>query len=275
MDNNHGIYSIRLGSETLFLSQLSNEHIWDTGRHCNAEYELHIILRGCCIVEIEDLQLTMRENQAILIAPGKYHYPKVTGNEFERFSVSFTISDGALLRVFQKSIRSYCVFSITPDIFRICRNVSYESAAVNIHQQEMLTALLAQLFIHVERMLQLTQNADRTAQVFKEDSFVGKIDNFFEKNFSRHAGKAELARQLHLSERQLLRILQKLYGMGFQEKLINARMDHVSWLLRTTENSVAEIAGCVGYSSESTFFQAFKSHFEMTPQQYRNQFKTK
>lgn len=273
MHDSNGMCSIRLGGETLVLGQFSNQYTWGTGRHCNAEYELHILLQGSCSLEVEDRQLTLTENQAVLIAPGQYHHPKSVGKDFERFSLPFTVSKGPLLRVMQNCIPSCRVFSITPEILHICRNVSYENTAANIHQQEMLVALLTQLFIHVERLLQLPQHPNRTACTRKEASLVGQIDNFFERNFASHAGRAELARQLHLSERQLLRILQKSYGMGFQEKLINTRMDHASWLLRTTENTVTEIAGRVGYASEAAFFQVFKSRFQMTPQQYRNRIK--
>lgn len=273
MHNGNDVYSIRLGSETLVLGQFSNQYTWTTGRHCNAEYELHIILQGCCSLEVEDQQLILAQNQAVLIPPGQYHHPKSVGKDFERFSLPFTVADGSLLRVLQTGIPSCKVFSVTPEVLRICRNVAYESTAANVHRQEMLTALLTQLLIHIERLLQLPRHNDKEACARKEASAVGQIDNFFERNFAGHAGRSELARQLHLSERQLLRVLQKSYGMGFQEKLIHTRMDHASWLLRTTEYTVTEIAGRVGYASEAAFFQVFKSHFQMTPQQYRNRFK--
>jgi len=274
MENRHGTYHIQLGNETLILNQICKQETWQTGRHCNAEYELHILLRGSCQLEVETKQLTLCENQGILIAPGQYHHPKVLETDFTRFSLSFSAPAGQLLTALRKNIPVCRVFSVSPDICHICHNISYEYTAANIHKQEMLQSLLTQLFIQTERLLQLQNSSVSNISSGKEKTLVGQIDNFFEQNFANHAGKAALAKELHMSERQLLRILQKLYGMGFQEKLVYARMDYASWLLRTTKRTITDIAGTVGYSSEGAFFQAFKSHFQMTPQQYRLQFES-
>ena len=101
------------------------------------------------------------------------------------------------------------------------------------------------------------------------NGFFKKIDNFFERNFPEKNGRAVLAEQLHLSKRQLDRILNAQYGMGFQEKLIQTRMDHAALLLRTTEQTVQDIIGAVGYNSVTAFYKAFRDAFSMTPQQYR------
>lgn len=53
--------------------------------------------------------------------------------------------------------------------------------------------------------------------------------------------------------------------------MLGARMDRAAWLLRNTNHMVSYIAGAVGYSSEPTFFQVFRHHFDLTPQQYRLQ----
>lgn len=80
-----------------------------------------------------------------------------------------------------------------------------------------------------------------------------------------------LAAQLHLSRSQVGRVLKKLYGMTFREKLIRARMDQAAWLLRHTDRTVGEIAGEVGDLSESRFYQMFRSRFGMTPESYRSE----
>ena len=90
---------------------------------------------------------------------------------------------------------------------------------------------------------------------------------------AENVGAEKLAEQLHLSRRQLARVLQQTYGMGFREKLIRTRMDHASWLLRNTQLPVSHIVMKVGYASEAAFFQAFHSRFGTTPRQYRTRYK--
>ena len=96
------------------------------------------------------------------------------------------------------------------------------------------------------------------------------IDMYFERNLAQNPGAEDLARQLHISRRHLNRILQANYGMGFREKLLQARLERAKWLLRHTEESVSVIAGEVGYTYDSAFREAFCRQVGMTPQAYRS-----
>ena len=46
---------------------------WNTARHCNANYELHIILKGSCELDVASRTHLLTEGNAILIAPNEYH----------------------------------------------------------------------------------------------------------------------------------------------------------------------------------------------------------
>ena len=100
---------------------------------------------------------------------------------------------------------------------------------------------------------------------------ITDIENFFASKMASYGAMQQLADQLHLSKRQLGRLIQELYGMTFREKLLAARMDCAAWLLRTTQNSTGEIARQVGYGSEPTFYTKFKHHHGISPGQYRRE----
>lgn len=273
MNLEHGTYEIALGGQTLIVRASDklhcNKYTWKSKRHCNGEFELHMILKGACRVVVEDQFVSLKEKQAILIAPGQYHQPTTEAGEFERFSVSFSLPEGALLACVREKVPTFCLFDVDLELERICRSAFYESAAGNQFQREMMQALLTQLIICVERRLHLAQTPPDSLPTAVEDSRVDQIDTFFEQHFADHAGRATLAKLLHLSERQLVRVLRATYGMGFQEKLISTRMDHAAWLLRTTDQKIGEIAANVGYTSEAAFYQVFRKHFQMTPERYR------
>ena len=95
------------------------------------------------------------------------------------------------------------------------------------------------------------------------------MDTYFEQHFADSAGEQVLAELLHVSRRQLVRILQEHYGMSFRQKLLCTRMDYAAWLLRTTDSPVSNICDRVGYSSEAAFFKTFRQHFGSTPNRYR------
>ncbi len=273
MVNDNCTFSVKIGSNVLTVRISDKDHSyryrWNSHRHCNAEYELHIILWGSCQVEVEDVYTELKEKQAILIAPGQYHHPRTTSEEFERFTIAFSASKGDFLTTLRSQLSSFCVIDIDPVIERICRNLFYEGSAKNPDHKEMQEALLTQLMICIKRRLNIFQEQRGEKEFSSEHSRIDLIDDYFEQNFANHAGRSVLAQQLNMSERQLHRVLLDIYGMGFQQKLMNARMDHAAWLLRNTDKQVGEIAGRVGYSSEAAFFQVFRNHFHLTPQQYR------
>lgn len=76
-----------------------------------------------------------------------------------------------------------------------------------------------------------------------------------------------------LCRRQTQRILQKYYGCGFQQKRTQARMSAAAAYLDQGSCRAEEIAELTGYSSLSSFLQAFKSYYHMTVREYRQQHK--
>jgi len=274
MHNRYRTFDLSLENENVHLS-LANEmytqkRVWDARRHCHAEYELHVILKGSSTVAVEDRNYLLDEGSVILIAPGKYHYPVQTDTEFTRFSFFFAPEDGILKRNLKLNVPVCKVVSATQQICGVCNDVLYESAAGNPFRSDLQRALLMQLIIQIFRLLRLWDKKDEVSHILTGVERVAYIDDFFENNFAETAGEEMLAEQLGLSKRQLARVLQKNYGMGYRQKLICARMDRAAWLLRTTHKPISQVAEDVGYVSESAFYQVFRRHFHMTPQQYRS-----
>jgi len=274
MYNEQNVFTITLGGESVQLpmdpKQYENKHLWNTKRHTHATFELHILLGGSGSVDVEDRRLELCAGQALLIAPGQYHQTLRPQGDFSRFTALF--SAGAQLdRRLRQQCQSAAVFTPVETVDRLCNDIFQECAAGNSYKPERLQALLTLLMIDIFRSLGLSEPRHAVAQSKTDLHRIGYIDEFFEANFALNEGEALLARDMHLSKRQLARVLQKYYAMGYRQKLICARMDHAAWLLRSTALPVFQIAEKVGYSSESAFFQVFRRHFQMTPQQYRLQ----
>jgi AraC-like DNA-binding protein len=94
------------------------------------------------------------------------------------------------------------------------------------------------------------------------------IDEAFNKNYLELT-KKQLAAELHISIRQLERILSQYYFMSFREKLTQTRIEHAKVLLTTTEYSMDEISQKTGFSSTGSFSSSFKEFMNMTPSKYR------
>lgn len=252
-------------NEDLYLMKNS----WDCLRHNHSNYELHIVLCGQCTMNIGHRKRILQHHQALIVTPGQYHYPMFLSGDFERFSMSFSLSDGWLLRSAQKKIQTDIIFSVTDEIISLCREIFHESAAANPLRHEMLQILLTKLMICGIRVLRLAENVNREFLPISDSERIDMIDAFFETHLADDLGAVDLAAELHMSRRQLNRVLQHNYGMGFREKLLQARMDQAMWLLRSTDKRICDIAGEVGYNSEAAFYQVFRAKMGITPAQYR------
>lgn len=267
-------YTIELGKTEVTIHSFrendsARQYSWNSKRHCNAEYELHMILRGECSLDVEENHYQLRAGQAVVIAPGKYHRPHTELREFERFSLGFSLSEGPLLEELKRIVPQCLCFTLATDSIQYCNEMISEREYKNPFREQAQEALLTLLTISLLRNLQTASYQEPSASRQEEIERTSLIDNYFERYFAEKSGCAVLAQQLHLSTRQLDRILKDHYGMGFQEKLIHTRMDHAALLLRTTEQTVQDIIGAVGYNSVTAFYKAFRDAFSMTPQQYR------
>lgn len=241
---------------------------WSTNRHCNAEYELHIMLNGSIPVEIEGNNIILEAGEGLLIPPGRYHAPLMPNGPIEHFAVSFFISAGNLAAELDERISDYNHFIISEDLAKTCREIYRECENTGLYRNEKIKALLAGIMISILRILNL--NKEAAADFFaSEPERADIIDNFFSLHLECKQGAKQLAEQLHVSERQLNRIILQLYKMTFQQKMTQTKMERAAWLLKTTTKKIGEIAQAVGYGSDPAFYQAFKKYFKITPQEYR------
>ncbi len=241
---------------------------WSTNRHCNAEYELHILLNGNIPVEIEGNNITLEAGEGILIPPGRYHAPLIPNGPIEHFAVSFFVSDSGFASELNERISDYNHFIISEDLAKTCREIYRECENIGLYRNEKIKALLTDIMISALRILDLNKEATTDFSAIEPER-ADIIDNFFSLYLECKQGAKQLAEQLHVSERQLNRIIRQLYKMTFQQKMTQTKMERAAWLLKTTAKKVGEIAQAVGYGSEPAFYQAFKKYFKVTPQEYR------
>lgn len=265
-------FVVNLG-DTSFVLRLNSPQkgrfSWDTQRHCNADYELHMILSGNCVMSVEDQEYALSAGNAIVILPGHYHQPLSISNAFQKLSVSFFPFSGKV----KESIHdtgAFSVVSLSDAMLQLAFQIIEESAKGLPFQRDLTGAMLTQLMVYMLRKLSVPESAN--APELSNNWRIDVIDNFFSEDLT-YGTQMQLAEQLHLSRRQLSRVMQTHYGTSFREKLQSSRMNRAAWLLRTTDLTIAQVYSDVGYDSEAAFYQNFKSFFGMTPRQYRKKHK--
>lgn len=100
---------------------------------------------------------------------------------------------------------------------------------------------------------------------------VSNAAAYIRENFQRPLTLDLLARQARLSKYHFVRLFKKHLGETPYEYLTGCRINRAKFLLRSTGDSLDEIAEAVGYMSKSNFIAQFKGQTGTTPAKYRQE----
>lgn len=238
--------------------------------HRHPYYELHLILQGSIAMQTGTQQHLLDPDTFCLICPNISHAPKSSILSVRRCCIGFSVSDpgkpAAAFLLRQTQNAAACTGS-SGNLLPVLEQLLREDPHASFHT-EMTVQLLAQLMLQMLRAVKPTATVPIQAPGDLNTLRTVHIDNFLNNSFHLQGAQQKLADELGLSRRQLNRIFQQLYGVSFQEKLMEIRAEAACDLLRG-DLPIAQIAQEVGYSSSANFTAFFRSFLGITPSQYR------
>ena len=98
---------------------------------------------------------------------------------------------------------------------------------------------------------------------------IREIHDHLTEHMEQRVTIEELSHRYLINPTTLKTVFKEVYGNSLAAHMKEHRMEKAASLLRETELSVAEIAGQVGYESQSKFTAAFKEQFGQLPTAYR------
>src|SRR5207245_10397332 len=96
-----------------------------------------------------------------------------------------------------------------------------------------------------------------------------RAKDFADASYCEPLGVEELARAAGLSRAHFSREFRRTFGESPHAYLLTRRLERAAALLRTTDNSVAEICFSVGLQSVGSFTTSFTRTYGMSPTAYR------
>jgi AraC-like DNA-binding protein len=90
--------------------------------------------------------------------------------------------------------------------------------------------------------------------------------------YSEALGVDDMARAAGLSRAHFSREFRRAFGESPHQYLLTRRLERAAALLRTTDNSVAEICFSVGLQSVGSFTTSFTRTYRMSPSAFRSAF---
>lgn len=251
-------------------------------KHNHAVYEVQFILDGTGIMNINGHEIRIHPDSYLVIAPNVYHYHyadtkdpilkctflmdlKVLNSQDDFYPKE----EGIRL---QNALDSITFFSHSDatNHMKIIDSIRDELCNQQVGYYSRLQSFFNILIVEIIRDLVFKKKADYDIPCRSPgDNKSYIIEEFFAKHYRSDVTAEDLADLLHVSVRQMTRIMQEAYQMSFKQKLIETRMESAKDLLKNTELSVKDIAQQVGYISVSNFNLNFKQKNGCTPGEYR------
>ena len=147
---------------------------------------------------------------------------------------------------------------------------AHEIAGGRPGSETVLAKLSELLFIEAVRRHVATLDEGATGWLAGlRDPYVSRTLALFHGDIARPWTMDELAREVGLSRSALADRFQRLIGQPPMSYLARWRMDVAAQHLRSTNQSLAQVANAVGYEAEAAFSRAFKKTFDVAPATWR------
>jgi AraC-like DNA-binding protein len=223
-------------------------------------YILHFVIRGRC----EFSGFCAEEGQAFLISKGLRHAFTVLP-EYEHFWIGF---DGErvdeILCRFGLSGAPHQLFFVADADF--AKTLFYKALAALRREDHEASESIAKAALMA--MLPLLAKTSQPA-VRSQTDYAEQAAHLIRTNYVHPIKMAEIAREIHISEKYMYRLFWQAYKISPQKYLLKTRMDAAKNLLTQTELGIQEVAASVGYTSFPSFSRTFSAYFGQSPTAFR------
>ncbi|MBD2871050.1 response regulator [Paenibacillus arenilitoris] len=102
-------------------------------------------------------------------------------------------------------------------------------------------------------------------------SLVSQVQMYVQENLGHDLSLQSISEHVHMHPVHLSKVYKNDTGENISDYVLRLRMEQAVTLLHNRELKVYEIAEQVGYKNPAYFIRVFKNHFNVTPQEYRNE----
>jgi AraC-like DNA-binding protein len=248
-----------------YVSRARYEDDWYSIMHMHPFTELFYIVEGTGLFKIKDETIHVKKDDLIIVNAYVLH----TESSKNSMPLEYIVLgiDGISLTV--DSTNSYIIhnyYKYKQEILFYVYNILKEAQRQEENYQLVCENLLEILIINLKRRIKSNIILTSQKKMNTECTFIKKyIDVHYASNLTLDS----LASVAYMNKFYLVHEFKKYNGISPIEYLIEKRISVSKLLLKTTQYSIEQIAGIVGFNSQSYFNQIFKKKTGTTPTKYR------
>ncbi|MCT4702213.1 AraC family transcriptional regulator [Enterobacteriaceae bacterium H20N1] len=265
---------------TLDSRVISFNRMWSTSAayyHWHQCVELLYISKGYGIVVVDNQPYTARPGRLFIFPPFRLHKVHVDDSEKNQYHrttmhIEQSVVESALngFPRQQGQFAALAASNVPAQVYDLSERAEFmETILVQFDSLDASSQMSASEVAFLVMQIMAFLPAQPQPFVPKPQTVASRIMNWVENHYSEKFSLDELACAIGLSRSYTSRVFRQQTGGSIHEYLLTRRIKRSCDLLRTTANSIDEIALAVGFSEVTYFITCFKKMMHQTPLQYR------
>ncbi len=251
--------------------RLQNSKVLKTSRpKGRGDYQLLYINSGKLHLYENGEERIITKGNMLLFRPGVPQiYSIYLSDKPETYWVHFTGNNVEVLLDYYGMPKDKLVFftGTSTDYPWLFRQMIQELQLCRINYEDLLNINLQHVFLMISRFLKEGSGLD--SDTLNE---VERATHYFNENYNKNISIKDYAAERHMSDCWFNRIFKKITKVTPMQYIISLRITSAINLLESTNHSIKQIAGAVGYDDQYYFSKLFKKITGTSPSEYRKRF---
>lgn len=154
-------------------------------------------------------------------------------------------------------------------VYRLLKSIVPLADSTHTRSEPLCSMLCTQVLLEVARLRESSRSAGQPIV----NRYVSEALDIMRRDYPEKLTAASIASQLHLQPTYLHRLFREHTGLTMNDHLQQIRVDAACELLTSTDDTLLDVAGEVGFCSQQHFSQVFRRLAGMTPQEWRKEHK--
>jgi AraC-like DNA-binding protein len=257
-----------LNINVLWFRSMVNTGEWVIERHMHSSYEFHFIKSGSCEVITDTARFTVQEGEFYLTASNVFHEQRsINNSRFIEYSLNCDLNiqkdtPAEMLNLFNSFKSAQCIaYKDESNCCQVFNNVLEEAYFERAGFFSSIKNYIPLLLINTAR--NMPRSRDYAYSIPKKNSSntfrMSQIERFINDNISTPISTSSIATYMHLSQKQICRIIRESENMSTKEFVNSMKLIKAKELLKNSSLHIKKIADLLGFSSEYYFSQFFKN----------------
>lgn len=233
--------------------------------HTHFTYEVFFVVSGK--ITLTTLGAQQDYAHSIVIIPP--HIPHVTIRDGESYCLLFSFDGESTIASWLEA--GVCLLPMNEEVTFYIRRLTEKTLAGTAADEQAIQYLAALIFFHIFSAIQPEKQRPKTKKTHPVQH-IGSIDEYINHHLHQKITLAHIALAVHISPKQVSRILYQQYGCAFPELLNRKRLANAASLLLNTTQPITRIIAATFCQSPNYFYALFKARFGLSPLQYRKKY---